>query len=115
MHVTADVCRDRVLRPTPGGDCAREEFQLAARRGKAAFDFAVDLDTHQPAAFAIAVWARDWNDIRRCRLSGTGENATEVILLHVVEFFVQYCLFIKRASFLFDFERAVTPHEVERT
>src|SRR5207248_6449543 len=50
MNVAGDVSRNCAFRPAPISECLGKEFEFAAWRRKAAFDFAVNLHTHYTTA-----------------------------------------------------------------
>ena len=62
MNVTLDVSRNRVFGPTPISQRSRIEFQLAARCGKAAFDFVVNCSRRQGAGHRHR--RQDWEPAR---------------------------------------------------
>ena len=98
MNMTLDVGRNGKLGPAPVSQRARIEFQLAARRGKAAFDFAVDFHADQTAAIRIAIGAGNRNDVWRSGFGRAREHAAELIFANVFEFFARHGLFIDRAD-----------------
>src|SRR5215813_1286389 len=114
MDMALDVAGDRVFAPAPFRECAGEEFQLAAGRGKATFYFAINLHSHQSTPVSIAVWSGHRNDIRRGGFCGPREYSAETILSHIFEFFSPDRLFIERAYLFIDFESAISPHELQR-
>src|SRR5688500_15197156 len=63
VDVTLEIRWDGIFGPTPTAHRRRVEFETAARRRKAAFDFAVYVDAHQaPSVFvSIRRWQR--NDV----------------------------------------------------
>src|SRR6266511_4678216 len=57
MNMTLNVSWNRKLGPAPLRQCARIEFQLAARRRKAALDFIINSYPHKSPAIVVAIGA----------------------------------------------------------
>ena len=86
VDVTLDVRGHGVFRPAPLGKGRGVKFELAAGCGEAAQDLAIHGYTHRPASLVISFGAGLRHNIRAGRLRRPGEDPSEWVLVHVLQF-----------------------------
>src|SRR6185369_3544311 len=83
-------------------------------RRETTFDLSIDVDAGESTPVSIAIRQRKRNDVWSSRFRRAREDSPERIFMDVVQLVASDSFVVNLSDLLFDFERAVAPHEFQR-
>src|SRR6266851_8095543 len=94
MNVALEVTGNCMFGPAPGGQGVRIKLQPPTRCREAAFYFAIYHDSGKASTIFIAIWQREWDNVRLGGFWRTREYTSKAIFTNIFQFFWPYSLVV---------------------